>query len=126
MQQVAAYESHTEVMRLLIMARAELMAPDKLGWTPLHCAVSNSELAACKQLAEAGADPQRKDTEGKSAMDLARHFGNSDVVSALEGAQEANELLALKNMGIGSGSASHRGPRPTDPSRSPTSVVAVS
>ena len=50
-----------------------------VSWTPLHCAVSNGEIAACKQLTEAGADPARKDAEGKSSMDLARHFGNNDV-----------------------------------------------
>ena len=47
----------------------------------MHCAVSNGEIAACKQLTEAGADPLRKDAEGKSSMDLARHFGNNDVRS---------------------------------------------
>ena len=51
-------------------------APAAVGWTPLHCAVSNGEDAACKQLCDAGADPTRKDSEGKSSMDLAKHFGN--------------------------------------------------
>ena len=50
-----------------------------VGWTPLHCAVSNGEEGACRQLTESGADPQRKDLEGKSAMDLATHFGNQAV-----------------------------------------------
>ena len=81
----------------------------------MHCAVSNGEDAACKQLAEAGADPLRKDSEGKSAMDLARHFGNETVIGVLEGAQEAVELLALKELGIGS----HRG------KNSPTSVSSA-
>ena len=90
-----------------------------MGWTPLHCAVSNSELAACKQLIEAGADPTRKDIEGKSAMDFARHFGNEAIVSMLEGASEQAEVLALKGLGIGT----HRGGRPSGSSQaSPTSV----
>lgn len=109
---VASYESHVDVMRKLIFAGADVMAPDKLGWTPLHCAVSNGEDLACKHLTESGADPQQKDAEGKSSMDLAKHFGNEAIVGILEAAQEQRELLALKNMGIGS----HR------PSRSPTSV----
>lgn len=119
---VAAYESHSEVIAQLLKAGADVMAPDKMSWTPLHCAVSNGELDACKQLTEAGADPKRKDSEGKSAMDLAKHFGNAGIVEVLEGAQEQNELLALKSMGIGSGS--HRGARPPLPasSRSPTSI----
>ena len=83
-------------------------------------------------LSEAGADPERPDLEGKSAMDLARHFGNREVLAVLEGAQEATELLALRELGIGT----HRGERATgsaaqperrqpaadDASRSPTSV----
>ena len=78
-------------------------------------------MSACKQLTDAGADPLRKDSEGKSALDLGRHFGNNDVIAVLEGAQEERELLALKSMGIGT----NRGYRPAqvDPSqRSPTSV----
>ena len=104
---VAAYESHTEVIAQLLKSGSDVMAPDKLSWTPLHCAVSNGGKAACKQLVDAGADPNRKDSEGKSSMDLAKHFGNTDVMALLESAQETRELLALKDLGIGS----HRGPR---------------
>ena len=89
-----------------------------VSWTPLHCAVSNGEVAACKQLTDAGADALRKDAEGKSALDLAKHFGNADVLSVLEGAQEQRELLDLKDLGIGS----HRGPRRGPTQVSPTSV----
>ena len=47
---------------------------------------------------------------------------HAQVVDVLDGANEAHELLALKNMGIGS--PSHRGsaPRRDGPARSPTSV----
>lgn len=122
---VAAYESHLNVILRLIAAGADIMAPDKMGWTPLHCAVSNAEEAACKHLTEAGADPLRKDLEGKTAMDLAKHFGNGNIISLLEGANDKNEVLDLKSLGIGS----HRDSK--DPSTSPTSVssqlpVAVS
>ena len=97
----------------LIAAGADIMAPDKMGWTPLHCAVSNGEANACKTLTKSGADPQRKDSEGKSAMDLAKHFGNSTVIGILDAAVERDELEELKNLGIGSGS--HRGAKPMAP-----------
>ena len=79
-----------------------------MAWTPLHCAVSNGEESACKQLTDSGADPLRKDADGKSSIDLAKHFGNQAVMSVLEASQEQSELQALKSMGIGS----HRGLQP--------------
>ena len=54
---------------MLLDHGANVDASNREGWTPLHCAVSNTEVVACKLLAEAGADPLRKDSEGKSAMD---------------------------------------------------------
>lgn len=73
----------------------------------------------------AGADPLKHDHEGKSALDLARHFGNTGVMGVLEGAQEQAELLSLKDLGIGT----HRGKSGTplrgehcEPSISPNSV----
>lgn len=106
--------SYTSCLTLCLCACTVSSA---VSWTPLHCAVSNGEVAACKQLTDAGADPLRKDAEGKSAMDLAKHFGDEGVLAVMEGAQEQTELLALKNLGIGS----HRGPKvPTQVS--PSSV----
>jgi len=114
---VAAYESHLDVIARLVKADADVMAPDKMGWTPLHCAVSNSEEQACKALTDSGADPLRKDMEGKTAMDLAKHFGHTEIVTLLEGANDQKEVLDLRSLGIGS----HRGSK--DPaSTSPTSV----
>ena len=95
-----------------------------MGWTPLHCAVSNGEETACKCLVDAGADPLRKDSEGKSAMDLAKHFGHTNIISILDAAQEQSELLALKELGIGS--ASHRGAPPSHRMPQKTSPTSVS
>ena len=101
-----------------------------MGWTALHCAVSNGQETTCKLLTEAGADALVKDSEGKTPMDLAKHFGNQasvlrlvalflhkDVetlllidpfflllqimVGMLEGAQDHAEVLDLKSLGIG-------------------------
>ena len=88
---VAAYESHHAVISKLVAAGADVMAPDKMGWTPLHCAVSNGEEDACRQLTEAGADPTSPDLEGKTAFDLAKHFGNTQIISVLEGANVRHE-----------------------------------
>lgn len=121
---VAAYENQQECIKVLIRGKASLHSPDKAGWTPLHCAVSNAVEGACRLLTEAGADPLSVDFEGKSALDLARHFGNTSVLAVLEGAHEASELLALKDLGIGS-HRHHKAdalPSHRDPSISPNSV----
>uniref|UniRef100_A0A7S2NIU7 Uncharacterized protein n=1 Tax=Haptolina brevifila TaxID=156173 RepID=A0A7S2NIU7_9EUKA len=122
---VAAYENQESCLRTLIEAGADLHSPDKVGWTPLHCAVSNSIERACSLLTDAGAEVQRKDTEGKSSMDLAIHFGNSDVLRILERAQEQRELLALKGMGIGSHRPQPSTPTPTTMSASPEANAAT-
>ena len=97
-----------------------------MGWTALHCAVSNNQEETCKLLTEAGADPLVKDSEGKTPMDLAKHFGNDNMVRMLEGAQDHAEVLDLKSLGIGERSmtSSQRSARGTDTNqRSPTSVT---
>ena len=103
---------------------ADMHSPDKVGWTPLHCAVSNGMENACELLTAAGADAFKKDTEGKTAMDLAHHFGNVAIIAIMQTAQETSELLALKELGIGTGFGSHR-THTTDPSCSPNSVSST-
>jgi len=130
---VASYErsdGQFDVLRTLIGAGADLHAPDKAGWTPLHCAVSNAVEPAIALLIDSGADAQKKDHEGKTAMDLAAHFGKSEIISTMERAKEKAEVMELKGLGIGThreAAASHRGRTPTRPEAaggaSPSSVV---
>ena len=118
---VASYErseGQLEVLSTLIAAGAELHSPDRAGWTPLHCAVSNGVEAAILLLIEAGADPMRKDHEGKTVMDLARHFGKSEMVATIERAQESAEVMALKGLGIGTHRGTSPNPKGSRPSRS--------
>ena len=118
---------HTLVLLFALTPLSHLCFLQKtttVGWTPLHCAVSNGEETACKCLVDAGADPLRKDSEGKSAMDLAKHFGHTNIISILDAAQEQSELLALKELGIGS--ASHRGAPPSHRMPQKTSPTSVS
>merc|ERR1711964_241513 len=60
------------------------------GWTPLMEAVHFSELDGCSRLpvvqllVEAGADPDIKRQNGRTALDSARRKGYTDVVAYLE------------------------------------------
>lgn len=126
---VASYErseGQFDVLRTLMRAGADLHSPDKAGWTPLHCAVSNGVEEAIHLLIDAGADPLRKDAEGKTAKDLAVHFGKPDVIGAMERAHEKAEVLALKGLGIGThrGQAREAGSSPNSVS-SPLQPMAV-
>ena len=122
--------THSLVFCAHTLSRLCSLQKTTVGWTPLHCAVSNGEETACKCLVDAGADPLRKDSEGKSAMDLAKHFGHTNIISILDAAQEQSELLALKELGIGSAShrgapPSHRMPRRPSRSRENNNLVCI-
>ena len=92
----------------------------------MHCAVSNGVEGACSILTEAGANPREKDHEGKTPIDLAYHFKNANVITIMEGAQERAELLALKDLGIGTHRSSARdSPRVSNAVAAPITVAAA-
>ena len=53
------------------------------GWTALHCAASNGNLAIATRLLEGGADLTLRTKNGNTALDDARLGGHSEVVALL-------------------------------------------
>ena len=53
------------------------------GRTALHYAAINGSLASATRLLEGGADLTLRDNAGKTALDLARSRGKSEVVALL-------------------------------------------
>ena len=106
------------MLHALLEYDADPDVADQFGITPLIHAAARGDFLSVKMLLEAGATPTKEDVEGKSAMDLARHFGDAKVLEVLEGAQEQSELLALKNLGIGT----HRGTARSEGARPPISA----
>ena len=107
---MAAYKGHEGCVRLLLESKASVNAtsvsleralPQHVPWTSclvvihwpspqqirgntaLHWAAGYGHLAIAKRLLEGGADPTLRDKGGKTALDLARSYGESDLVALL-------------------------------------------
>ena len=62
-------------------------APDPVEFleaTPLHSAAARGNREMVRMLLAAGADPKRKTKDGKTAGDLARQYGHSELAEELE------------------------------------------
>lgn len=80
----AANEGHLEAARWLLDNGSDVdpRAPDK--WTPLMSAASKGHLSIAQLLLEHGANPLRKYTDGKNAIEKARDNNRHDIVRALQ------------------------------------------
>ena len=67
-------------MKLLIDAKAPLNATDVNGWTPLHHALAEGHGEVAIALIEAGANYDVKDSEGKTALQVAADSKTEDHV----------------------------------------------
>ncbi|WP_439587831.1 ankyrin repeat domain-containing protein [Hydrogenophaga sp.] len=67
----------------------DVNAIDPQGRTALMRAAVQGDADRVRHLLEAGADPRRRDREGRSAADLAREAGHAAVLSMLEAASAA-------------------------------------
>lgn len=68
---VAAERGNTEVVKLLLEAKADIDPKDDDGKTPLHWAVHSGRSEAVKVLIEAGADINARDNDGNTPLDIA-------------------------------------------------------
>jgi len=68
---LAALNNHSEVVKLLISAGADVNKRDKLGDTPLHDAVVRGHLDVVKLLTTAGSDRNIPNKRGDTPLDLA-------------------------------------------------------
>jgi ankyrin repeat protein len=56
----AVYQRRDDVVRLLLDRGADVNATDRAGWTALHMAVANGQLALARTLLDAGAGPNAR------------------------------------------------------------------
>ncbi len=84
--------SNLAVVKLLLENGADVNTRcDQLGQTPLHRAAQKSgiiedEREAIRQLLEYGADPDARDKEGNTPLDIAEEKNRTEIVAILEGA----------------------------------------
>lgn len=93
----AVTNGHLEVVKLLVEGRANPNARDRYGDTALHYASISENIAMVKYLVErAGSDPSIKNSDGKTALDIARAESKTDVVHYLETGQIRDTQGAVK------------------------------
>ncbi|CAL8264088.1 unnamed protein product [Arctogadus glacialis] len=80
---MAAAEGHTDVVKLLATAGANLNVKDASGLTPLLAAVSNDKPATAMALIRKGGAVHVTDASGQSCLHLASAQGSSELVSML-------------------------------------------
>jgi serine/threonine protein kinase/ankyrin repeat protein len=77
----------------LLQAGCDINAADSNGRTPLMYAVRYQRPTAVRLLLERGANEKLKDKSGLTALDLAKQFGDKEIISRLMGITEV-ELIA--------------------------------
>eukprot|EP00794_Sanderia_malayensis_P005571 gene5571-6259_t len=88
---------HYEVAEMLVKHGANVNAADLWKFTPLHEAAAKGKFEICKLLLKHGADPQKKNRDGHTPLDLVKD-GFPDVVDLLKG--DAGLLEAAKKGNI--------------------------
>jgi ankyrin repeat protein len=82
---LAAHYERPEVVAALIAAGADVdaTADNDIGNTPLMAAVAGNSVAALERLLAAGADVERQDKSGLTALALAQGEGRREVAAVL-------------------------------------------
>ena len=77
---------HPAVVGVLLAAGADPNVRQALGWTPLHGAAHNGDLASTRSLLAAGADPHAVNDEGRSVLELAVEAGDAPTIDVIRAA----------------------------------------
>lgn len=80
---------HADVVRILLDAGANPNVRQSAGWTPLHAAAMNGDLASVDLLLASGADPSATNEEGRSVADLANESGDDATAARIRSALQA-------------------------------------
>lgn len=81
--QSALANRHEAIALKLIDAAAPIDGPEG-GWTPLHYAAYKNLPHVARVLLERGADPNAKQSDGKTPLEMAKEKGHAEVVELLE------------------------------------------
>jgi uncharacterized protein len=76
----------SQVARILLDAGANPDVRQSGGWTPLHAAAMNGDLASVELLLAAGADAAATNDEGRSVADLAGESGDAATIERVRSA----------------------------------------
>ncbi|MGL9717357.1 MAG: ankyrin repeat domain-containing protein [Wolbachia sp.] len=79
----AVISNNTDMVSLLLEARANVNAKDNQGETALHYAASSNNIDMVSLLLEAGANINARDGQGKTALHCAVISNNTDIVNCL-------------------------------------------
>ncbi|XP_041368600.1 poly [ADP-ribose] polymerase tankyrase-1-like [Gigantopelta aegis] len=88
---------HFEVTELLIKHGACVNVADLWKFTPLHEAASKGKFEICKLLIKHGADPNKKNRDGHTPIDLVKE-GDQDVADLLRGDSALLEAAKKGNL----------------------------
>lgn len=83
-------------MQILLDAGANPNAPDNWNYTPLHEAVSKGKIEVCLALLQHGANAELRNSENKTALDLADAASTKPI---LTGEYRKDELLEAARLG---------------------------
>ncbi|KAG6831502.1 hypothetical protein H0H92_009770 [Tricholoma furcatifolium] len=117
----AASSGAIDIVRFLIVKKAEVDKPDISGWTPLHISVSAGHDEVVQELVGAGADVNRKNDKGitplhyaasKSRIDIGRFLISRGAdINASDNANQVPLCVALPSVCLqasDNGNPSHR------------------
>jgi len=80
---LAAGGGHLETVTVLVKKGASLDLQDRKGETPLIRAVLQDKIETAAYLLGRGADPAKKNTDGKTALDIAKEHKNKELINLL-------------------------------------------